>query len=336
MARLDYANARLGARRARLLGAAGLREVLARPSLEARIDLLRRTGLAAVLPDGPGPDPLGACEAALREGWRREAARVLAGVEGERPRALLAAFLGLDDAAAAKAALRAAARGTPADRALAAAPPTPGLPEVALRAAAEAPGLAQAIERLAAAAPLLGAALRAALPGSAAGDLLPIEVAADRAVVARARAAATGNGEDREVLRRHLGDRVDARNAATLLALAGLPPRADAFLEGGRRLGEGEFRALAGAAADAVRAAVARLVPGGGEGALATPWGADLALERAWIAPLRREARVRPLSLAVPLAYLAERRAEVRRVALLLRGAELGLAGDELLDLVEA
>ena len=37
MARLDFANARLGARRSRLLGAAGLREVLARPSLEARL-----------------------------------------------------------------------------------------------------------------------------------------------------------------------------------------------------------------------------------------------------------------------------------------------------------
>jgi hypothetical protein len=38
----------------------------------------------------------------------------------------------------------------------------------------------------------------------------------------------------------------------------------------------------------------------------------------------------------VPLAYLAERRAEVRRVALSLRGAQLGLPGDELLSLVEA
>ncbi len=336
MARLDYANARLGARRAQLLGARALREVLARPSLEARLDLLRRMRLGAVLPDAPGADALAATEAALREGWRHEAASVLADAEGARPRALLRAFLGIDDAAAVKAVLRAVVRGLGADRALAAAPPTPGLDEDALREAAAAASVPEAVGRLEAAAPELGRALRAALPASAAGDLLPLELAADRVVMDRARLAASGRDEDASILLRHLEDRIDARNAATLLALAGSPPHADAFLTGGRRLREPEFRRLAGAAADVVRAAVARLVPAGDAAALATPWGADAALERAWIAPLRREARMRPLSIAVPLSYLAERRAEVRRVALLLRGAELGLAADELLDLVEA
>ena len=54
------------------------------------------------------------------------------------------------------------------------------------------------------------------------------------------------------------------------------------------------------------------------------------------MAPLRREARVRPLSLAVPLAYLAERRAEARIVAITLRGAELGLPAEEILEMAEA
>ena len=336
MARLDYANARLGARRAQLLGTGALRELLARPSLEARLDLLRRMRLGAALPDGGGADPLAGAEIGLREAWRREAATVLADAEGVRARALLEAFLGIDDAAAAKAILRAVARGLGADRALAAAPPTPGLDEAALRLAAAAATLPEAVGRIDAAAPAIGRALREALPACAPGDLLPLEVAADRAVTDRAREAAAGGDEDGAVLLRHLEDRVDVRNAATLLALADTPPRADAFLPGGRRLREPEFRRLAGAAGEAVRAAIARLFPGVPRAALATPWGADVALERAWIAPLRREARVRPLSIAVPLAYLADRRAEVRRVALLLRGAEIGIAPDELLDLVEA
>ena len=336
MARLDYGNARLGAKRAELLGPRALHELLGRPSLEARLDLLRRMGLGAALPELPGPDPLAAAEAALREGWRREAAAILADAESGRARALLRAFLGLGDAAAAKAVLRAVARGLGADRALAAAPPTPDLGEAALREAAAATSVAEAVARIEAAAPRLGAALRAALSAGGGGDLLPLEVAADRAAVERARAAARGHDEDARVLRRHLEDRVDARNAATLLELAEATPRADAFVPGGRRLPEPEFRALAGAPAERVRAAIARLVPGVPAAALATPWGADAALERSWILPLRREARARPLSIAVPLAYLAERASEVRRVALLLRGAELGLAGEEILDLVEA
>jgi V/A-type H+-transporting ATPase subunit C len=336
VARLDYANARLGARRAQLLGAGALRELLSRPTVEARLDLLRRMRLGAELPESPGPDPLGAAEAALREAWRGEAAMVLADAEGPRPRALLRAFLGLDDAAAAKAVLRAAARGRGADRALAAAPATTCLDETVLRDAAAAPSVPAAIERLVPAAPDVAAGLRAALPASAPGDLLALELAADRAVALRARAASSGRGEDASVLRRHVEDRIDARNAATLLALAGTPPHADTFLEGGRRLREPEFRALAGAPGADVRAAIVRLFPGIDPEALETPWGADAELERASLAPLRRDARARPLSIAVPLAYLADRRAEMRRVALLLRGADLGLPADELLDLVEA
>lgn len=336
MARLDYANARLGARRAQLLGVGALRAVLSRPSLEERLELLKRMRLGAGLSDAQGPDPLAAAEVALREEWRSEAAMVLADAEGERPRALLRAFLGLDDAAAAKAVLRAAARGRGADRALAAAPATTCLDETAVRLAAAAPNVPEAIERLATAAPDVAAALRAALPASAPGDLLALELAVDRAVTRRARAAAAGRGEDASVLRRHVEDRIDARNAATLLELAGAPPvHGDPFLEGGRRLRAPEFRRLAGAPAAEVRGAIARVFPGIDPRALETPWGADAELERAWIAPLRRDARALPLTIAVPLAYLAERRAEIRRVALLLRGAELGLAADELLDLVE-
>jgi V/A-type H+-transporting ATPase subunit C len=40
--------------------------------------------------------------------------------------------------------------------------------------------------------------------------------------------------------------------------------------------------------------------------------------------------------VAVPLRHLLERRAEVRRAALVLRAAAIGLPGEELLSLVEA
>jgi V/A-type H+-transporting ATPase subunit C len=165
--------------------------------------------------------------------------------------------------------------------------------------------------------------------------MLHLELAVDRAAFDTALRAGRGRGEDRGILRRHVERRIDARNAATLVALAGSRPAADAFVAGGRSLAASDFERLAGAPPGAVRARLSRLF-GCAEAALSTPWSADRALEEAALRPLRREARLRPLSLAVPLAYLAERQAEIRRVALLLRGAALGLSGDEILDLVEA
>lgn len=335
MGRLDYVNARLAARRAGLLGPPALRELLGRASLEARLELLRGKPLGAALPAELGGDPIAEAERALREGWRREAAAVLEDVEGRRPRALLAAFLDLDEATAVKAVLRGVAEGRPPEGTLAAAPPVPGLGEATLRAAAGAPGVEGAIEVLDAAGSALAAPVRAALGLRADWGLLALEIAADRAAFERARAACRRRGEDAALLRRHVEDRVDARNAASLLLLAGAPVTADAFVAGGRRLDEAGFRRLAGAAAGEVRAAVGAAFPGT-DAALAAPWSADRAIERALVAPLRREARARPLSIAVPLAYLAERRAEVRRVALVLRGAALGLEAGEILDLAEA
>ncbi len=335
MARLDYANARIGGRRARLLGGASLRDLLARATLEARIELVRSWPLGAGLPATLGADPIASVEATLREGWRREAERLLEDAEGATPRALLAAVLGLDEPASVKAVLRAVARGGPVDQALASAPPVPGLGDDALRAAASAPDIEAAVEALGAAGCTLAASVREALPLRADAGLLPLEIAADRAAFARARAACAGGGEDAALVLSHVEDRVDARNAATLLALVFAPPAADAWVAGGRRLREAEFRRLAGAGTEAVRVGLARAFPGSA-GALARPWAADRALEQGALASLRREARRRPLSIAVPLAYLAERRAEVRRVALVLRGTALGLPGEEILELVEA
>ncbi|MFY3746383.1 V-type ATPase subunit [Anaeromyxobacter sp. Red801] len=337
MARLDRLNARVGARRPLLLGAPGLRELLTRPSTEARVELLRTRPAGAGLPADAALPPvaLARVEAGLRAAAREEAERLAGLAEGRRARALLAAFLALDEAAAVKAVLRGVALGAPIDATVAAAPAvTPPGPE-ALRAAAAAPALADAVAVLEAAGSAVAAAVRPALAQVAKAGLAPLERAADRAGLARARAACRRRGEDGEILARHLSDRTDARNAETLLTLDGAAPEPGTWLEGGRRWDAAALDALARAGPPAARRAVAAGF-GLPEAALASPWAAERALEAALVAPLRREARQRPLSIAVPLRHLLERRAEVARVAVLLRGAAVGIAGDELLDLVEA
>jgi len=344
VSRLDYANARIGARRARLLGPQAFRDLLAHPTLDARIAMLRETPAGAMLAGqaaagaGAGGDPaagVAPIEAALRLALARDEARLVADAEGRRARALIAAVLGVEEAASLKAVVRGVAHGATPERILAAALPAPGLPPERLREAAAAATVERALAVLAAGGSEVAVAALGALALRAKHGLLPLEIAADRAAFARARAVARGPGEDAALVRAHLEDRVDARNAATLLALAGAPPGADAFVPGGRRLPEDAFRALAGADPPAVRAGLAARFRGGAAG-LASPWSADRALERAVLAPLRRAARERPLSIAVPLAYLLERRAEVRRISLALRGTAIGVPADELLDLVEA
>jgi V/A-type H+-transporting ATPase subunit C len=334
VARLDLANARVCAWRARLLRNDTLRELLARGTLEARLDVLRAA--TCDLEGGTGgPDALAAAEASLRAGVRRAAARLLRDVEGRRARVLLAAFLALDEAAAVKAVARGVALGASLDVIVASAPPTPALPEPVLREAAAAADLGAALASLASAGSAIAAAVLEARPAAGDGGLAALELAADRAAHARARSACRRGGEDAAVLARHLEDRADVRNALTLLALAGAPPAADPFLAGGRRLPLAMLRALAGSRdAGAACAAVAKVF-GLSAGAVATPWAAERALEEAVLARLHREARRRPLSLAVPLAYLLARCAETRRAALVLRGASLGLPADEILDLAE-
>lgn len=336
--RLEVANARIGARRSRLLGRAGLLEILARGSTEARIGLVRESAAgAAIAAPTAGGELLAAAEAGL---WRRlaaEAAELLGHVEGSRPRALLAAWLELAEADAVKAVVRGLLGGEPLDEVLAAAPATPGLRAEALRAAVAEAAVGPALEVLAAAGSPAAVAARATWESQerTRHSLLPIEIAADRAALERAFRAARGRSEDARVLRAHLADRVDARNAATLLALGSGAPSEDPFLPRGRRLDPAALLELARSPLEARTAFLSKRLRIPAED-LASPARADLTLERAGLAAARWEARRCPLSLAVPLAYLAERRAEVRRIALALRGAELGLPGEELIPLVEA
>lgn len=336
MSRLDVTNARIGARRARLLDRAALHELLVRPTTEARVERLRALPLGAALPAAPsGGDLLGHVEQALRTALALEAVRLVAAAEGARARRLLEAWLALGEAEAVKAVLRGVAAGAAIDRTVAAAPPVPGLPAAALRFAAAAASLEAAVDALGSVGCGLATALREALPGDPEAGLLPLEIAADGAALGRARQACRGSGEDGRVLARHLEDLADARNAATLLVLAGAIPRPAPWVDGGRRWDAARLDRLARAGADGARDAVADGF-GVPRAALDTAWSAERALEAAAVRSLRLEARRRPLSIAVPLAYLAARREELRRVSLVLRGAALGVAADELLQLVEA
>jgi V/A-type H+-transporting ATPase subunit C len=342
VARLDEVNARVAARRGRLLGAETLRELAALPDLAARAARLRAAAAGArVPPPSPAAPDLAAVEAALREGVRRESAFLLARAEGRAARAALAAVVELDAAEAVKVCLRGVAAGAAPADVLAAAPPTPALPEPALATLAAAPSLAALAARLVAwvegpgRPSVLAGALAGALARHPGGGLLPLEAAVDAAAFTEARAAARGPGEDRRALAAHLADRADARNAAVLLLAGDTLPAEEVFADGGGRLARVRLAGLAGAGPAARRAAAAAAFPEAAD-ALADPFRADRAREEAVLARARRRARAAPHSVAVPIAHLLARRAEVRRVALVLRGAGAGLDPASVLALAGA
>jgi V/A-type H+-transporting ATPase subunit C len=334
MARLDLVNARVGARRSRLIGGDALRELLVRPTLAARVELLVRRGRLAGLPADREEAALPAVEAALRAGVRADERKLLAEVEGVQARALLAAALGVQEAQALKILLRGTAYGVAPERLVAIAPATEALPEAALGLLARASSPDDLVDRLAAEESPYARPLRVALLERDRAGLLPAELAIDRVAHGRVAAAARG-GEDAAVLRDWLAGRADFRNAQTLLAMGEAVPSRDLFLPGGRRMPAEYFGRLSRGSAAARRAAVAALLSCD-PGQLVDPASVDRLLERAAVRELTRAARRSPLSLAVPLAWIEARREEVRRIAVVLRGAELGLAGEVILDLVEA
>ncbi len=265
---------------------------------------------------------------------RLESLRLLRDIEGRRPRRLFAAFLRLGDAENVKTLLRGLARSEPAERLRALTAPSVGLDEAALGRLAAQPDPGAAARVLDAMSSPFAAAVAEALPGlGRPGGLLRLDAAVDRAFLALARSAARRGGEDGRLLAGLLGGWTDARNATTLLALAGEGDPLEFFLPGGTRLGERRFRRLARLGPEALRQAIRDLAP---PAALADPFHAEHLLGAALRAATRRAARGAPLSLAVPLSFALDRQAEVRRMRLVLRGALFGLPADDLLDLVEA
>jgi V/A-type H+-transporting ATPase subunit C len=333
MARLDHVNARVGGRRSRLLRGDELRELLLRPGLAARIELLERSGRLGLEP--LREVALATVEARLRQGIREDEARLLGEVEGRSARRLLAAALGIEEAKALKVLVRGTSAGIPPERLVELAPPTDGLPEPRLRELARAPSPEALVGLLDAAASPYAEPMRAALLSRARTGLVPVEVAIDRVAYGRVEEAAMRGGEDARILGDWLAELADGRNALTLLAMGDAVPGADLFLPGGRRLGAALFARLARGSGEARRSAAAALVPCE-PGRLVDPASADRLLARSLLRRITLAARRAPLSLAVPLAWIGARREEVRRIGVVLRGAELGLAGDVLLDLAEA
>lgn len=343
--RLETANARIGARRSRLLRREDFHALLAQPTVEGQAEVLR--GLAPELEIPWVNASITAIEAALRAHQSKEESEILAAVAGSRARALLRAWLGLEEADAVKAVARALLFGGQLDESTAAAPATPGLESEVVRAALSAHSVEKAMAILAESGSSVAQAAADAWapfadhPERVRSGLPALELAADRAAFARAFRVARGSAEDAGLLREHLEDLVDVRNARTVLLGVGHPqePAGDGsdegpFLPGGRRLSMDDLRTFARLEAPRRREALSeRLkVPALALGSAAL---AEVTLEAALSARLRRKARLLPLSLAVPLAYLADRSLEMRRLALTFRGAALGLPGEELLPLVE-
>jgi vacuolar-type H+-ATPase subunit C/Vma6 len=335
VARCDFANAWIAARRSGLLGTAGVRQLAIKHAFAERVQLLTERGWVA---PGPLADATTVCRAlrATAAGDGADAVRFLEG----RARRLVSTLLRLDDSRFLKMVLRGLAQHDTPVRILARAEPSPGLPTDVLRELATLPGPESVPAVLAQlSSPLATAAEAALAAGREEPRRLRMEVALDRAIVDAARPALRGLGEDARVARWALAMHVDHLNAVTLLALGTEPHGLDLHLPGGR-LDRSAFAALATLPSPQRRAALARWLDPArrtiAADELADPAQAEELLARLQQRALHREARARPLSIAVLLAYIAERRCEARHLRVVLLGAEYGLPAETIVDLVEA
>lgn len=342
----DYANARVRAMRGRLLGRDGIAELLAQPGLAARLEFLKRTDYGEALAEhlGQGSDLLAAAERGLRARLMDDLAQINRFLQGERPQTLFRAIVAIEDGWILKTILRGVAAGEKSKRIFPLLAPTPELDHTALGELVRQRDVKAVIDLLATWHSRYAQPLEEALPSYVSRrELLYLEAALDRFVFGWAlEAARRHGGEDGRVIRRFLEVQIDLVNAATLLKYAGHAGAEEFFIPGGRILGLRRFRQYAAAEAQALRDALARdgrlfMAPGLiGLATLEHPFAADQLLHRALTEAIRREARQNPLSLAVSLAFVLDRQAEIRRIRLVLRGAEFGLPAAELLELIEA
>jgi V/A-type H+-transporting ATPase subunit C len=330
--------------KSRLLGPKGILELLALPDLGARLDFLKKTeyGEAVAAHLSREPHPLRGAERGLRARLLQDLARIDRFLGGERAQPLYRALLGFEDGWNLKTILRGMARGEPPDRIFLLLAPTPALDDAALGELMRQREAKAVVDLLATWQSPYALPLQEALPEYLRrGELLTLEVALDRWLFARALAVARSDGEDGRVALGFLEAQIDLTNTGTLLKLAGEGGAGEFFVPGGRLIGEPAFRRYARLAREELRESLARAgqrhrAPGIVQMAkLSDPFGVDQVLHQALRDSVRREARINPHSLAVPLAFVLERQAEVRRIRLVLRGAEFGVPHDRLLDLLE-
>jgi hypothetical protein len=309
----------------RLCGDDALGEIDRAPDAAALTAALIRAGYLA-----PGPAAIAAPAVIERAALARSRTDLATLVRWAGPAAAALALLGLDeDRRTLRGVVRGLAAGAPRDRRLDSAVATATLPRAVIEAIVALPSLGEIAAFLArrdhpfAAALVIGPAPRRGAPGAApvgaAIDLLAIELALAHAFAACARAA---SGRCAGALATHVGQILDAENAAAALLLAargdGLAP-ARAFLAGGARLDRATFLAAATAPPDdapaALAAAFARTPLAE---ALAAARTQPAALDDAALAwQIATQARLRiaePHGLAPVLYLVLRRRAEARRV----------------------
>lgn len=343
MACCDYANARIRAMEGRFLGQKGITDLLVQPSLAARLDYLKRTAYSELLAAHlmREPDALRAAERAVRAQLSADLLRMDRFLRGEPVLPLFRAVLGFEDAWTLKTVLRGIGQGEPPDRIFTLVAPTPEFDDSALGELVRQKDVKAVVDLLTTwrspyAFPLAEAFARYKTHQ----ELFLLEVALDQFVFSEALNAARGDGEDGEILLQFLENHIDLANVGTLLKRAGGGRCDDLFIPGGRSVSLYRFQHLASLNEKDLREALAasgrprldsRLAATDG----AVPFAVDHILEQALRKEIERQARVHPLSVAVPLSFILERRAEVQRIRLVLRGAEFGVPAAELVALVE-
>jgi vacuolar-type H+-ATPase subunit C/Vma6 len=235
-------------------------------------------------------------------------------LRGERIQALFRAILAFEEGANLKTILRGVVRGEPPERLFGLLAPTPGLDDPALRELVRERNVKSVIDRMATWQSPYALPLEEALPFYLAkGELLFLENALYRFLFARGLASARSDGEDGRVVLGFLRTRIDLTNAGTLLKLAGEGTGSEFFIPGGLTITESVFLEYAALGRPELAEALLREFRRrfGERWATAEeledPLMAEHRFHEALTAMLGREAWLRPLSLAVPLAFALAR-----------------------------
>lgn len=232
----DYANARVRAMRTRLLGRAGIAALLAERGLAARLEFLKRTDYGEAIAAHPVPgDPLAAAERGLGARLMHDLEQIDRFLAGERVRALFRAILAFEDGWMLKTILRGVAAGQPPERIAPLLMPTPELGLAALAELVRQRDVKAVVDLLATWRSPYAPALVEGLGATAQRlDVLPLEVALDRLLFARAIEAARGDGEDGRMLHAFLEAQIDLVNAATQVKLGDHGGAEEFLIPGGR------------------------------------------------------------------------------------------------------
>jgi V/A-type H+-transporting ATPase subunit C len=310
----------------------------------ARLDYLKRTDYGECVAASLTRDPDGvrAAERALRARLVDDLLRIDGYLREERARSLFRAVLAFEDGWTLKTVLRGLTRGEPPDRLFALIAPTPEFGEPALGEMVRQKNVKGVLDLLATwRSPYASPLTQAYAEYKTHRELVLLEVALDQFLFAHALEVAREDGEDGRILRRFLETHIDLANAANLLKRVEGGRGDELFIPGGSIVSPERFRQLSALGQRNLRealASVGRLHLDPRLAAMderADPFTVDRILQQALRRAIQREARVHPLSLAVPLSFVLERRTEVQRIRLVLRGAEFGVPADELVALME-